>query len=242
MPARCTSASWIARARSWSTPTSRTTTSLTSSNSSSRTSTASPSAVSACSGGTGWPMPARPPASPSSWLTRSTSGPFTEAKTRTTASTRKNSRTWFFVKENVIASNAHVIEDAASGYAKLVGQKKRFDLQGIVAIDARHDLVLLAVADANASSLKLGISGQVAVGDHVYSVGNLKALEGTFADGIISAVREVGADKILQITAPISPGSSGGPILDESGAVIGVAAATYKGGQNLNFAIPISHV
>jgi len=148
----------------------------------------------------------------------------------------------FFVKENVIASNAHVVEGAASGYAKIVGQKATFDLQGIVGMDARHDLILLAVEGAKAPALRIDVSRRVAIGDRVYSVGNPKGLEGTFAEGIISGIRDIDGDEILQITAPISPGSSGGPILDDSGAVIGVAAATYKGGQNLNFAIPISQV
>jgi len=112
----------------------------------------------------------------------------------------------------------------------------------VVAIDPLHDLVLLAVADAKAPPLKFGDSAKVAIGDHVFSVGNPKGLEGTFADGIVSGIREIGVDKILQITAPISPGSSGGPILGESGTVVGIAAATFKGGQNLNFAIPASYL
>jgi len=148
----------------------------------------------------------------------------------------------FFVKENVIASNAHVVEDAAGGYAKLVGQDRKFDLKGIVAIDTRHDVVLLAIEGSKCPLLTLADSASVRVGDRVYSVGNPKGLEGTFAEGIISGVRDVAGEKLLQITAPISPGSSGGPILDESGAVVGIAVATYKGGQNLNFAIPISQV
>ena len=148
----------------------------------------------------------------------------------------------FFVKENVIASNAHVIEGAAGGYAKLVGQKAKFNIKGIVAIDSRHDLVLLGVQDTAAPTLELGDSARAVVGDRVYSLGNPSGLEGTFAEGIISGIRDIEGDKLLQITAPISPGSSGGPILDESGSVVGVAVATYKGGQNLNFAIPIAEV
>ena len=148
----------------------------------------------------------------------------------------------FFVKQNIIASNAHVVEGAAGGYAKLVGQNQKFRLKGMVASDPRHDLVLLAVETAKAPALKLGDFAKAAVGDRIFSVGNPKGLEGTFAEGIISGIREIGGDKLLQITAPISPGSSGGPILDESGSAVGVAVATYQGGQNLNFAIPISLV
>jgi hypothetical protein len=148
----------------------------------------------------------------------------------------------FFVREGVVATNMHVIEGAASGYAKLVAEKTKHDIAGIVANDPAHDLVLLAVANMKAPPLVLGDARDVAVGDEVYAVGNPRGLEGTFSQGIVSSVRQVGADTLLQITAPISPGSSGGPVLDSQGKVVGVAVATFKGGQNLNFAIPASYL
>ena len=80
------------------------------------------------------------------------------------------------------------------------------------------------------------------VGDAVYAVGNPQGLEGTFSQGIISSLREFKESKIIQITAPISPGSSGGPVLSAKGEVIGVSVATFRGGQNLNFAIPASYL
>jgi hypothetical protein len=76
------------------------------------------------------------------------------------------------------------------------------------------------------------------VGDTVFVVGNPLGLEGTFSTGIISGVRHIDDDSILQMTAPISPGSSGGPVMDSSGVVIGIAEATFTSGQNLNFAVP----
>lgn len=148
----------------------------------------------------------------------------------------------FFVRDGVIATNLHITERAARGYAKLVGKKRKYDIPGTVGIDKARDLVLLAVKGAKAPSLSLGDSGEVAVGDEVYVVGNPLGLEGTFSQGIVSSVRQVGSDTLLQITAPISPGSSGGPVLNSKGKVIGVAAATFEGGQNLNFAIPASYL
>ncbi len=148
----------------------------------------------------------------------------------------------FFVKEDVVATNLHVIEGAASGYAKIVGKKPKYDIAGFIAIDPHKDLVLLKLNKIKAPTLKLGDSNDVAVGDEVYAIGNPQGLEGTFSKGIISSIRKVGEDSLLQITAPISPGSSGGPVLNTEGKVVGVSVATFKGGQNLNFAIPAWYI
>lgn len=73
-------------------------------------------------------------------------------------------------------------------------------------------------------------------------IGNPEGLEGSLSTGIVSGVRTFESDSWLQITAPISPGSSGGPVLNSSGEVIGVAVATFKEGQNLNFAVPTRYL
>src|SRR3990172_4626909 len=148
----------------------------------------------------------------------------------------------FFVRDGEIASNLHVVEGAARGYAKLVGQKAKYDLEGITAVDPERDLVVLKISSAGSPVLPLGSSDAVQVGDPAYAVGNPRGLEGTFSQGIVSSIREVGTDKLLQITAPISPGSSGGPVMNEKGEVIGVSVATFTGGQNLNFAIPSAYL
>lgn len=148
----------------------------------------------------------------------------------------------FFVTKDTIATNMHVVEKAASGYAKLVGREAKYTVAGTVGVDDRCDLVLLKLNDANAPTLLLADSSRVQVGDEVYAVGNPQGLEGTFSKGIVSGIRTLEDDTLLQITAPISPGSSGGPVLDANGRVIGVSVATFSGGQNLNFAIPASYL
>src|SRR5262249_45061622 len=105
-----------------------------------------------------------------------------------------------------------------------------------------RDLVVLKISAGRSQALYLGNSEAVQVGETVYAVGNPQGLEGTFSQGIVSSIREVGTDKLLQITAPISPGSSGGPVLNGKGEVIGVSVATFRGGQNLNFAIPSNYL
>jgi len=85
------------------------------------------------------------------------------------------------------------------------------------------------------SYLTLGSSLRAVKGQRVLVIGNPEGLEGTVSDGIISAFRA--GRTMIQITAPVSPGSSGSPVLDESGDVIGIATQVLKEGQNLNFAI-----
>ena len=91
-------------------------------------------------------------------------------------------------------------------------------------------------------ALSLGDSDAVQIGDKVYVAGNPQGLEGSFSDGIISAIRGGSADKFFQMTAPISQGSSGGPVVNARGEVIGVSFATHLEGQNLNFAIPVNYL
>jgi hypothetical protein len=148
----------------------------------------------------------------------------------------------FFVGDGIIATNLHVVRGASAGQVKLVGQTKTYVVNGLVGVDANADLVLLRMSGTDAPALQLSDDSDVAVGDPVYALGNPEGLEGTFSQGIVSGMRGSGSDRLLQITAPISPGSSGGPIIDSRGKVIGVAAATFSEGQNLNFAIPSSYL
>ena len=149
----------------------------------------------------------------------------------------------FFVQPNQIATNFHVIEGAAHGTAKRVGQDTVFSIEGLTAIDEDLDLAIVQVSDAQVRSLPLADSDVVAVGDTVYVVGNPKGfLEGTFSHGLISAIRQLDARKLFQLTAPISSGNSGGPVLNERGEVVGVAVAQVKDGQNLNFAVPSNYL
>ena len=150
----------------------------------------------------------------------------------------------FFVKPNLIATNYHVIEGAAKGTAKLVGKYITYNIEGVTATDKTNDLVLLKVTAYGIKPLSLGDSDAVRIGATVYVAGNPKGLEGTFSDGIISSRRDKFTKERLQMTAPISPGSSGGPVLNRKGEVIGVSFAVYKDldAQNLNFAIPSKYL
>ena len=146
----------------------------------------------------------------------------------------------FFVRENLIATNYHVINRAMSGTAKLVGKSITYTIEGVAAIDKTSDLAVLKVTASAIKPLPLGDSDTVRIGEAVYVAGNPKGLEGTFSNGIISSLRGNSTKEHLQMTAPISPGSSGGPVLNSKGEVIGVSFLTLVGGQNLNFAISVN--
>ena len=150
----------------------------------------------------------------------------------------------FFVKPNLIATNYHVIAGAASGTAKLVGKYTTYKIEGWTATDENNDLALLKVSVSGIKPLIFGNSDAVKIGEAVYVAGNPKGLEGTFSDGIISSRRDKYTKERFQMTAPISPGSSGGPVLNSKGEVIGVSVAAHRDldAQNLNFAIPSSYL
>jgi hypothetical protein len=142
-------------------------------------------------------------------------------------------------------TNYHVIEDADSALVKF-SNGAFYLVEGVLGVDPAKDLAVLKAAGKDLPWLPLGNSDSVLVGEHVVAVGSPLAIEGSVSDGIISAVREInfrqGSLTTLQTTAPISPGSSGGALLNMKGEVIGVTAAQLTGGQNLNFAIPINYV
>lgn len=148
----------------------------------------------------------------------------------------------FFVRSGVIVTNLHVIKGATAASVKPISRPGTYEVTGVVGIDAAQDLALLRVKGLDAPPLQLGNSKNAAVGEQVFAVGNPEGLEGTFSEGIVSGIRAIGKNELLQISAPISPGSSGGPVIDSAGKVLGIAVATFKEGQNLNFAVPVSYL
>jgi hypothetical protein len=150
----------------------------------------------------------------------------------------------FFVRPDVIVTNYHVIEGAREGAAKVVGKPASYRVEGVLGIDREKDLVLLKLSGIVGRPLRLGDVSKVEVGQEIFAFGSPKGLEGTVSSGIVSGLnlRQLGSESLIQITAPISPGSSGGPVVDRKGGVVGIAIASLKDGQNLNFAIPAPYL
>lgn len=150
----------------------------------------------------------------------------------------------FVVLPGVIATNYHVIQGAYGGKLRFVGEKKQYKILGAVGLDVWADVALVRIKDTKHPPLPIGLSGRVAVGDRVFVIGNPKGLVGTFSEGLISAIRRLknGKDYTFQMSAPISRGSSGGPVVNAKGEVIGMSRSMLLGGQNLNFAVPSLYV
>ena len=146
----------------------------------------------------------------------------------------------FFVASDIVATNYHVIQVAAKGFIKGYGDEKLYEIIGVVGIDEKNDLALLRIKGVRGKPLRLAANDSAAIGDDVFVISNPKGLEGTFSPGIVSSIRKMQSGNRLQITAPISAGSSGGAVLNKRGEIIGIAAGAVEGGQALNFAIPVA--
>jgi S1-C subfamily serine protease len=142
-----------------------------------------------------------------------------------------------------IATNLHVIAGADAIEVKLV-DGTAYPVERVVAVDIERDLAILAIRKAGLPSVMLGDSDQVSAGDPVVAIGNpLGVFDFTVSDGLISSVRALSPELVaLQISAPISQGSSGGPLFNNYGEVIGVATFIAREGQLLNFGVPANYL
>src|SRR5262245_59491489 len=149
----------------------------------------------------------------------------------------------FFIDVDRIVTNRHVIEGAYRAEVHL-NSGRAYQVKSVAAVDAESDLALLNIdAPANLSRPLSIDRTSPQEGESVVVIGNPFGLEGSVTNGIVSAVRDIpGFGRIIQITAPISPGSSGSPVVNMQGQVIGVATLQITGGQSVNFAIPSERI
>src|SRR4030081_2954250 len=144
----------------------------------------------------------------------------------------------FFVDLDRVVTNRHVIEGAYRAEVHL-NSGHSFPVRNVIAVDAEGDVALLKVEAPPGLIRPLSLDRtSPQEGESVVVIGNPFGLEGSVTNGIVSAVRDIpGFGRIIQITAPISPGSSGSPVVNMQGQVIGVATLQITGGQSVNFAI-----
>lgn len=134
-----------------------------------------------------------------------------------------------------VVTNCHVLKNRARFQ---VGRSEQFVSVTLYAEDLDKDLCLLEVKGLSAKPVQLGKATALKVGEAVYAVGSPKGLELSLSDGIVSQLRG-DTPPIIQTTAAISPGSSGGGLFDAEGRLVGITTLYLDGGQSLNFAMPV---
>src|ERR1017187_6382280 len=134
-------------------------------------------------------------------------------------------------KDGVIVTNYHVISEVSSAIVKFP-DGAFYVIDGVLALDNARDVAVINAHGQNFRTLTLGNSDRVQVGEEVVAIGNPLSLESTVSNGIVSAIRtiEEQGGKFLQVTAPISPGRSGGPLFNMAGDVVGITTSHIPGG------------
>jgi hypothetical protein len=142
----------------------------------------------------------------------------------------------------IVATNAHVVSGACNLYIKK-SSGSLIAVTGIVQIDPDKDIAILRFDSKDLPVAILGDSHALRVGDRVVAIGSPLGLEQTVSEGIVSGLRTTENQRaMIQTTAPISPGSSGGGLFNDKGALIGLTTFTLQDSQNLNFAVPLADV
>lgn len=146
----------------------------------------------------------------------------------------------FIIRKNgVIVTNYHVLRGASSAIV-LLASKERFTRVSVLDADSTLDLALLKIPGAGLPTLATRTTIP-RVGEKVIAIGSPLGLAQTVSDGILSATRMASGHEMVQITAPISHGSSGGAVLDAQGRVFAISTSLVSDGQALNFAIPVRY-
>ncbi|HYE82282.1 MAG TPA: serine protease [Clostridia bacterium] len=152
----------------------------------------------------------------------------------------------FAVGKGLFVTNYHVLE-GASTYTITDSKEKQYEIEGIVKYDADLDLAIIKSKELlNIKPLGTGSKNTMNKGDRIAAIGNPQGMQNSISEGIVSGFRsfEYGAGKkaeVIQITADISQGSSGGPLFDMKGNVIGITTAMSEDGTQ-KFALAIDHV
>lgn len=147
--------------------------------------------------------------------------------------------TGFYIDDSgTVVTNYHVIRDCSSAYVT-TSDGGTYEVKNVLGYSEELDIALLETTKTNSTAVETCTS--VTTGETVYVLGSSLGLTGTFSEGLVStAERTVGDVPYIQISAPISHGNSGGPVVNSMGQVIGIASAGFEEGQNLNLALPIT--
>ena len=143
------------------------------------------------------------------------------------------------VKEGLAVTAWHVVKDATRATAKF-SDGEQFEVSGLVDNDGKRDVALVRVKEFGRPLLPLATAAPE-VGTKAYAVGAPEGLEFSLSDGLISQTQKDGGVTLYQFSCPVSPGNSGGPLVNAGGEVVGVVSRQFRDGQNLNFAMPAAY-
>lgn len=139
------------------------------------------------------------------------------------------------VAPHLVVSNCHVVGGSKQAAVEHMGESIQAT---VISSDTEHDLCLVSAPQIEARPINLGSSMQVSVGEPVFAVGAPQGLNNTISEGIVSGLRAIDNAKLIQTTAAISHGSSGGGLFDQYGKLIGITTLYLADSQQLNFAVP----
>jgi serine protease Do len=142
-------------------------------------------------------------------------------------------------RSGLIATNLHVIDQTTDAQV-IFRDGRSFPITSVRGIDENADLAIIEVAASDLRALRLGDSDALGVGDRVYAIGNPLGFDYSMSDGLVGGLREIQGVRSLQVSAGLAPGSSGGPILNDRGEVIGVARGIVPAGEDLGLATPVN--
>lgn len=146
----------------------------------------------------------------------------------------------FYIKKDTVVTNFHVIKN--STYLLIYDIDGKFTYCNTASsFDVNKDIAILKIRPQS-SFLTMNFKDKPNIGDNIFVISSPRGFKFSISDGILSGIRNINNINLYQMTAPISPGSSGGPVLDEKGNVIGIASSYFKDGQNINFSIPITYI
>jgi len=143
-----------------------------------------------------------------------------------------------------IVTAYHVIK-GASAATVTTADGEIYDKVDVSQYDLRRDIAVLKIQPFRAlKALRLAIEDELAIGEDAAAIGNPQGFEASVSAGIVSGYRQAEGYRMIQTTAPVSPGSSGGPLFDMTGNVIGMVTSGVDNvkAQNLNFAIPVVYI
>jgi hypothetical protein len=140
----------------------------------------------------------------------------------------------------IVVTNYHVVQGAERIEVR-VASGETYDVTAIRAVDRRRDIAILQIPGFKLPTVTLGDSESLGPCESIVVIGNaLGVLENSVTTGVVSGIRDVEGTKLIQMSAAVSPGNSGGPVVNERGEVVAITVSKLTAGESLNFAIPIN--